>query len=156
MSKRNNKTSVALDDESLAILNLLARANGISRSELMLRIIQSAALRTARPGVDLTITDHYQDLSHTAKARVLGELHATLEAKAAEPAPAPARPPVTTTSSAWMLRIEKAGKWECDLGEYFDCEDVLAAIARKVPRTGEAFIPVKITTVKTIEFHPQS
>ncbi len=64
------------------------------------------------------------------------------------------RPPVTTTKTCWMLRIMKSGKWKCDLGEYFDRDDVLEAISRKVPRKGEEFIPVKITTVETVEFHP--
>ncbi len=53
-----------------------------------------------------------------------------------------------------MLRIMKNGKWECDVGEYFDRDDVLEAIARKSPKRGEEFIPVKITTVTTVEFHP--
>lgn len=65
-------------------------------------------------------------------------------------------PPVTTTTSAWMLRIMKNGKCECDLGEYFDRDDVLEAIAHKTAKPGEEFIPVKITTVETIEFHPEN
>lgn len=65
-------------------------------------------------------------------------------------------PPITSTRSTWMLRIMKDGKWECDLGEYFDRDDVLEAIGRKTPKQGQEFIPVKITTVTTVEFHPQN
>jgi hypothetical protein len=80
--KRTNKTSMALDDETLAIANLLAAANGITRSEFMLRLIQTAALRAAQPERNLTIADLFHPFSRTAKGRTLGELRAALEAKA--------------------------------------------------------------------------
>lgn len=58
----------------------------------------------------------------------------------------------SSTSTAWMLRIFKNGKWECDLGEYFDREDVEEAISRRVKNAGEEYVPVKITTVTTVEY----
>ncbi|WAC18803.1 ribbon-helix-helix protein, CopG family [Luteolibacter sp. SL250] len=74
--KQNCKTSVALCEDEVAILDATARRLGISRSEVMRHLI----LYSGMVGGDFPLTSRILALPHKDRERVIGEIRTRAEA----------------------------------------------------------------------------